>query len=63
MGALQELHQNNISRYGDNEEFAGAIKRDKLVEAIMRDNETWALARILKIRAKLPPDSDDEEIE
>ena len=63
MGALQELHQNSISRYGENEDFAGAIKREKLVEAIMRDNETWALARILNIRAKLPPDSDDEEIE
>ena len=29
----------------------------------MRDNETWALARILNIRTKLPPDSDDEELE
>ena len=61
MGTLQELHQNNKSRYADNEEYAGAIKKDKLVLAIMRDNKTWSLAKILEIRAKPPPTSDDEE--
>lgn len=61
MGVLQELHQNTISRYAETDEFAGAIKRDKLVMAIMRDNETWALAKILEIRKKPEPTSEDEE--
>ena len=60
MGTLQELHQNNKSRYSETEEFAGAIKKDKLVLAIMRDNQTWSLAKILEIRFKPPPNSDDE---
>ena len=63
MGTLQELHQNNKSRYGENEEFAGAIKKDKLVLAIMRDNHTWSLAKILEIRNKPAPNSDDEDDE
>ena len=61
MGVLQELHQNTISRYAETDEFAGAIKRDKLVMALMRDNETWALAKILEIRKKPEPISEDEE--
>ena len=63
MGVLLEHHQNTISRYADAEEFAGAIKRDKLVMALMRDNMTWALAKILEIRYKPEPTSEDEQIE
>ena len=61
MGVLQELHQNSISRYGDTEEYPGAIKRDKLVLALRRNNEEWALAKILEIRKKPEPNSEDEE--
>ena len=60
MGTLQEVHQNNKARY-DSGEFNGAIKREKKVLALMRDNTTWALSQILEIRSKPPPNSDDEE--
>ena len=63
MGVLLEHHQNTVSRYADAEEYAGAIKRDKLVMALMRDNETWALSKILEIRYKPEPTSEDEQIE
>ena len=61
MGTLQEVHQNIKSRYADNEEYAGAIKKDKLILAIMRDNKTWALAQILEVRYKPEPNSDDDD--
>lgn len=47
-------------RYKDNEKFAGAIKRDKYVMALRRDNITWKLAQILEVRFAQPPDSDEE---
>ena len=47
-------------RYKENEKFAGAIKRDKYVMALKRDNKTWKLAQILEVRYALPPDSDEE---
>ena len=62
MGTLQEVHQNNKARY-DQGEFSGAIKRDKKVLALQRDNKTWVLAQILEIRAKPEPNSEDEEEE
>ena len=60
MGTLQEVHQNNKARY-DSGEFPGAIKREKKVLALQRDNKTWVLAQILEIRKKPEPTSEEED--
>ena len=62
MGTIQEVHMNNQARY-DSGEFPGAIKREKKVLALKRDNETWVLAQILEIRKKPEPTSEDEDYE
>jgi hypothetical protein len=38
--------------------FPGAIKKNKHVLAVMRDNKTWCLAKILEIRKTLPPEDE-----
>ena len=38
--------------------FPGAIKKNKHVLAVMRDNKTWCLAKIMDIRNKI----DDEDV-
>ena len=60
MGTLQEVHQNTKARY-DTGEFPGAIKREKKVLALKRDNKTWVLAQILEIRKKPEPTSEEED--
>ena len=44
MEAVMEQQIKQKYRYKDNEEFAGAIQRNKHVLALERDNETWRLA-------------------
>ena len=60
LGAIQEQQMKDRIRYKENEKFAGAIKRDKYVMALKRDNKTWKLAQILEIRYAQPFDSDEE---
>jgi hypothetical protein len=37
--------------------FPGAIKKNKHVMAVMRDNKTWSLAKIMEIRKSLTEQS------
>ena len=60
MEAVMEQQIKQKYRYKDNEEFAGAIQRNKYVMALKRDNKSWRLAQILEIRYKLEPNSDEE---
>ena len=60
MNTLQEVHQNSKARY-DAGEFPGAIRKDKKVLALQRDNKTWVLAQILEIRKKPEPNSEEED--
>jgi MOZ/SAS family/MYST family zinc finger domain/RNA binding activity-knot of a chromodomain len=40
----------------DSDKFPGAIKKDRYVQAVMRDNKTWCVSKIIDIRVKQQED-------
>ena len=37
----------------------GALVKEKLYQAVMRDNKTWCIAKILDVRIKKPSESEE----
>ena len=43
----------------DSNKFPGALRKNKTVQAVMRDNKSWCIAKILEVRVKRADEDED----
>ena len=57
---MDDMQEISYREPWDSNKFPGAIKKNKTVQAVMRDNKTWCIAKILDVRVKKLDDEDGD---